>query len=222
MPDILSTESRATRSGAASSFRIRSSLPPWTADPKSGLPISRPMVLAMCGGLASWLIHYRWAMCLVACAGCAMPIIPSHRHFEPHSQRLPHRVKSPSVTTDCESCGERQRLKDYARRTLPYVAGPFLHGPGVDSPDAAPTLRPPHSKFHPVPTRPVFDASLVSFPHMDSSYELLPTPDPRSTQPVSAPWHPELGSPPRHWEDATESQPSRLPPELETLPIPME
>jgi hypothetical protein len=61
---------------------------------------------------------------------------------------------------------------------MPYCAGPFMHGqvePEYATQQA--TIQPPHSKFHPVPTRPVFEtrASYLS-PH-PMGVQLVPVPD---------------------------------------------
>lgn len=89
--------------------------------------------------------------------GCCGPYIGSQRgaDFLPAAGRVPH------VASDCEAdCGCGQGFPDGERRRglpsriLHAVAGPFTPHAIADPYQSA--AHPPHSKFHPVPTRPVF------------------------------------------------------------------
>lgn len=117
--------------------------------------------------------------------GCAAPMVPSqqlHHHLGRKMHGAPahlggHRF-SRQDTSDCDSCGERQRLQDYAHCVAPYVAGPFAHH-GASNLVAAeqPTIKPPHSRFHPVPTRPVFETRATYLPPQPMGVQLVPIPD---------------------------------------------
>ncbi|MBI2477627.1 MAG: hypothetical protein HYV60_02955 [Planctomycetia bacterium] len=117
------------------------------------------------------------AICAIAMSGCAAPMVPS--------QRL--------------SCEDRQRLQDYGRAAMPYVAGPFMHSRNERAYVAQQaTIQPPHSKFHPVPTRPVFENRAEYYPPQPMGVHLVPVPDngwhstvPRFHQP-----QPPLSNPP--------------------------
>lgn len=125
------------------------------------------------------------ALCAVTIAGCAAPVLPSQRIYDPTvAQTLGgpvpitgHRfgIQDPA---ECTSCQDRQRLQDYVACAQPYVSGPFMHH-GSASGYAAeqPTIRPPHSKFHPVPTRPVFRTRASYLPPQPIGVHLVPVPD---------------------------------------------
>jgi hypothetical protein len=88
------------------------------------------------------------AAILAAVPGCCGPMVISHR------------VSSPSIPADemtrchCGSIFEHAFLSAKSpHRPLP---GSDLASKGVIPPVDSDTIQPPHSKFHPVPTRPVF------------------------------------------------------------------
>jgi|GEM_PF-5623417 hypothetical protein len=125
------------------------------------------------------------AACAFAICGCAAPMIPSQRFQSVESLKtlsgpvplVGHRfgMQDPS---ECTSCEDRQRLQDYGHAAMPYVAGPFMH-PGNAPAYAAhqATIKPPHSKFHPVPTRPVFETRAEYHPPEPMGVHLVPVPD---------------------------------------------
>lgn len=125
------------------------------------------------------------AICALAVPGCAATMVPSQRLHEPEFAKVVggpvqlggHRFGM-HVSPECTSCENRQRLQDYAHHAMPYVAGPFMHGP-VESDFAVEqaTIQPPHSKFHPVPTRPVFETRAAYLPPQPMGVELVPVPD---------------------------------------------
>jgi hypothetical protein len=129
--------------------------------------------------------------------GC-VGLIPSQRLHTPQTAKghvFHGRTYSNPAASEC--CENRQRLED----ALPYVAGPFLPR-GADSaiPEPQPTIQAPHSKFHPVPTRPVFapsDGFLLSQP---IEVQLLPVPDDEAELIMPGPRtetvYPDLGLPP--------------------------
>ncbi|MEX0819551.1 MAG: hypothetical protein WD070_08150, partial [Pirellulaceae bacterium] len=123
------------------------------------------------------------AFCAIAVSGCTAAMVPSQRFHEPE---YPHLMSGPvqlggqrfgmQVASDCAPCEDRQRLQDYVHRAKPYVAGPFLHPGGEASFAPQATIQPPHSKFHPVPTRPVFETP-ASYHALDAADAFpLPTP----------------------------------------------
>ena len=127
---------------------------------------------------------------LLAMVGCC-GIIPSQR-FHPASI-ADHRVVSEQAVTQPAgqpACGGLHGPKHGCGGT-PVARGQELASGGPQS--AAPTLQPPHSKFHPVPTRPVF-APLVESPLPQA--RLAPTqagsPDGQLKTPMGVQ---ELGSP---------------------------
>lgn len=130
-----------------------------------------------------------WFACVATFAvtgGCAGPLL--------RSQRLPH------AEPDCHGHESRQRLRDVTRAALPYVAGPFLaphHARTQYSVEQA-TIRPPHSKFHPVPTRPVFEPQAASRPPQPLGVQLVPIPDHGVTSVPHTPTmvYPDIGLPP--------------------------
>jgi hypothetical protein len=77
------------------------------------------------------------------------------------------------IPPDCNSCENRQRLRDLA----PYVAGPFVHDSAAAYTTGQATIQPPHSKFHPVPTRPVFETSPTYSPPQPIGVQLVPVPE---------------------------------------------
>ena len=125
------------------------------------------------------------AACAFAICGCAAPMIPSQRFQSAESLKtlsgpvplVGHRfgMQDPS---ECASCEDRQRLQDYGHAAMPYVAGPFMH-PGNTPTYVAQqaTIKPPHSKFHPVPTRPVFETRAEYHPPEPMGVHLVPVPD---------------------------------------------
>ena len=125
------------------------------------------------------------ALCAIVMSGCAAPMIPSQRLDAIES---PHMLSGPvplvghrfgmQDPSECTSCEDRQRLQDYGHAVRPYVAGPFMH-PGNGTAYAAQqaTIQPPHSKFHPVPTRPVFETRAEYHPPEPMGVHLIPVPD---------------------------------------------
>lgn len=125
------------------------------------------------------------AVCALVLPGCAAPLIPSQRF---HEGELPHVLSGPvplgghrfgmQDPSECTSCEDRQRLGDYAHSAMPYVAGPFMHPSNrpADGVQQA-TIQPPHSKFHPVPTRPVFETRAEYHPPQPMGVQLLPVPE---------------------------------------------
>jgi hypothetical protein len=131
------------------------------------------------------------AFCTLAMSGCAATMIPSQRLHEPELSKVmagPVQVGGPALlgghrfgrqdSPACTSCEDRQRLEDYAHHAMPYVAGPFMHG-RVEPAHAVQqaTIQPPHSKFHPVPTRPVFETRASYLPPQPMGLQLVPVPD---------------------------------------------
>jgi len=134
--------------------------------------------------------HCMSTACLITLAlvsGCAGPLV--------RSQRLPHKQVSPAEDHADEP---RQRLRDLNQGTLPYVAGPFLrrrhHRMQYVAEQA--TIKPPSSKFHPVPTRPVFQPR-GSYSPPRPMVNLVPMLDPHR-HPHSTPetQYPDIGLPP--------------------------
>ncbi len=89
---------------------------------------------------------------LVVSAGCCAPLIRSDRLVD---------QPSPSVAKGEEAASTEvaiplfpDRLVGICRPLLHYLAGPFTPQETIDQYQSA--VQPPHSKFHPVPTRPVF------------------------------------------------------------------
>ena len=110
------------------------------------------------------------ALALGSLVGCAAPLVPSQqlhltRPIKGHV-RPRHKHFNPAGTV----CTDRQRLVD----ALPYVAGPFLpdHAAAGDS-----AVLPPHSKFHPVPTQPVFAPRDDYAPPQPIGPHLIPIPE---------------------------------------------
>ena len=143
---------------------------------------------------------------VLAMSGCATPMVPSQRLHESELTNVMsgpiqiggHRFKREDSSA-CSTCEDRQGLPDYTHRVMPYVAGPFMHH-GRDAEYAAQQamIAPPHSKFHPVPTRPVFETRDSYHPPQPIGVHLVPVPDqqsypmiPRLHQPDS-----QLGLPP--------------------------
>lgn len=121
----------------------------------------------------------------MAMSGCAVPVIPSQRL---HEGEFPTMLSGPVALgghrfgmqdpSECTSCEDRQRLQDYAHSAMPYVAGPFMHPsnrPAYGVEEA--TIQPPHSKFHPVPTRPVFENRAEYHPPQPMGVQLVPVPE---------------------------------------------
>lgn len=92
----------------------------------------------------------------------------------------------------------RQRLRDVAHAVGPYVAGPFHrrhHDPTQYAATQA-TIKPPHSKFHPVPTRPVFEPRGTYSPPRPI-VDLVPVPEPHLVpHGAGEMMYPDLGLPP--------------------------
>lgn len=125
------------------------------------------------------------ALCTFGVSGCAAPMQMPHRFHDPE---LAKTLSGPVPITggrfgmqdlsECTSCDDRQRLQDCVHVAMPYVAGPFMHhdSPQAYEPQQA-TIKPPHSKFHPVPTRPVFETrSTYHFPE-PMGVQLVPVPE---------------------------------------------
>ena len=116
------------------------------------------------------------AVYALAMLGCAAPVALSQRFYEPDASA-------------CTACEDRHGLHGIE----PYVAGPFMHRRGATEYMAQQaTIQPPHSKFHPVPARPVFETRASYLPPQPMGVELVPVPDqefrstmPRSHQPDS-------------------------------------
>ena len=105
---------------------------------------------------------------LAAGSGCASPLLLSERY----SAKQTCHEHVPGAA--CASCQEQHGI----RRALPYVAGPFLPRYGDPALISQPaTLQPPHSKFHPVPTRPVFERQPQYAPPELIGMGLVPQPD---------------------------------------------
>ncbi|MBC8352055.1 MAG: hypothetical protein H8E66_08695 [Planctomycetes bacterium] len=103
-------------------------------------------------------------------------------------------------SAECLPCEDRQRLQDYAHRSMPYMAGPFMHNRAdVDYAAQQATIQPPHSKFHPVPTRPVFETRMSYHPPQPIGVHLVPVPNQgtHSIMPQSPRSHDVLAQPPR-------------------------
>ncbi|MBP87960.1 MAG: hypothetical protein CMJ64_14755 [Planctomycetaceae bacterium] len=132
--------------------------------------------------------------CTTLVAGCAAPIIRSQRL--PIEQHAPHDHAGPH---DCLSCEGRQRLRDVVHGALPYVAGPFLHHQPPTQYAAQPaTIQSPHSKFHQVQTRPVFEPRHAYSPPRPIGVHLVPVPDHSfgSSPHAPATIFPDIGLPP--------------------------
>lgn len=146
------------------------------------------------------------AVCALATSGCAATMIPSQRLHEPELSKVvigPLQIGGQRFgmqdASECTSCEDRQRLQDYAHHAMPYVAGPFMHQraePEYAAQQA--TIQPPHSKFHPVPTHPVFETRASYLPPQPIGVHLVPVPDqgihsmpPRSHQTDSPPDPPD-------------------------------
>ena len=140
-------------------------------------------------------------LCALTIAGCAAPMVPSQQLHHPEvAQSLGGSVPITGLRfgmqdpADCHSCEDRQRLQDYVECATPYVAGPFMHHGGSQAYAAEQaTIQPPHSKFHPVPTRPVFETRANYLPPQPMGVHLVPVPDhgfhsamPRLSQPESS------------------------------------
>jgi len=143
------------------------------------------------------------AACTIVISGCATLMVPSQRLHEPElntgmSGPIPiggHRFGRQDSSA-CTACEDRQRLQDYTHCAIPYVAGPFMH-PGRDAEYVAEqaTIETPHSKFHPVPTRPVFETRASYHPPQPIGVHLVPVPDQHS-HPM--PMTPHLHEPDSH------------------------
>ena len=110
-------------------------------------------------------------------AGCCTPMIASHR-FNSHSGGDPG-----IEPCACQNVLEHASL--CARRPHGLLPGSDPDSKGM-FPAGSTMVQPPHSKFHPVPTRPVFESRDPSNPvglHELNS-ELVPTPAAESS-PVS-------------------------------------
>jgi hypothetical protein len=121
------------------------------------------------------------AACALAMSGCATSTVPSHKSYGPELSKAMggsmhfggQRFGMQDVSA-CAACEDRQRLQDYA----PYVAGPFMHPRGgTEYAAQQATIQPPHSKFHPVPARPVFETRASYLPPQPMGVELVPVPD---------------------------------------------
>lgn len=126
----------------------------------------------------------RWTLAVaISAVGCAQ--VPSHRTHDP----IPAKTISGPIqvgghrfemhdSKECSACDERQRLEDYVEVAAPYIAGPFLHHSGETAYAAGQsTIQPPHSKFHPVPVRPVFETRASYLPPQPIGVHLVPVPD---------------------------------------------
>ncbi len=123
------------------------------------------------------------AVCAIAISGCTATMVPSQRLHEAELSKVmggPVQIGGQrfGMHDECASCEDRQRLQDYAHHAAPYVGGPFMHsrgGPAYVAEQA--TIQPPHSKFHPVPTRPVFETRVSYHPPQPMGVQLVPVPD---------------------------------------------
>jgi hypothetical protein len=149
----------------------------------------------------------------IAVSGCAVQMVPSYRVHETAQTKGPSELlplvgyrSEKQAPSECASCEGRQRLGDYMRQVRPYVAGPFGQpcndsGAGYAAQQA--TLQPPHSKFHPVPTRPVFETQANYSPPQPIGVQLVPVPGHSHSHML-----PTIESP----EAATERLPTMEPP----------
>jgi hypothetical protein len=125
------------------------------------------------------------AICALTLSGCAAPMIPSPQL---QGDELSSMMSGPvplggyrfgvQDSAERNSCEDRQRLQDYCHAAKPYVAGPFMHPgnePAYEVQQA--TVQPPHSKFHPVPTRPVFETRPEYLPPQPMGVHLVPVPE---------------------------------------------
>lgn len=132
---------------------------------------------------------------LALVAGCAAPVIRSQRlHGGRHTLPAIYQGHDHALPHDCESCGSRQRLRDLA----PYVAGPLMHHQRQPYAPQQATIQPPHSKFHPVPTRPVFEQRHSYSPPDPIGVQLVPVPEDSFGPNAHAPAviFPDIGLPP--------------------------
>ncbi|MDA1050604.1 MAG: hypothetical protein O3C40_09000 [Planctomycetota bacterium] len=150
-------------------------------------------------------------MCAIAMSGCTAPMIPSQRFHEPELSNMmggPIQITSHRLgmqdASECASCEDRQRVQDYA----PYVAGPFMHRRDeLEYTAEQATIQPPHSKFHPVPTRPVFETRTSYQPPQPIGVHLVPVPDQESQPMLPRLYEPDsqFGLPPDPPATMTES-----------------
>jgi len=139
------------------------------------------------GGIYRWLV--RVALCAtVAVTGCCSPLVRSQRLTD----GLGFAESKPPPLPGAASPILFDRVLALCRPALHRFAGPFTRRDTAAQYQE--TIRPPHSKFHPVPTRPVFAPptentlpvwySGLSAPHsalpLEGGIELIPPPRNRS------------------------------------------
>ncbi len=107
---------------------------------------------------------------ILSLPGCCTPLIESRRFESP----LPyHAGPTPCA---CRNLFEHALL--FARSPHTPLPGSDLDSRGIVPPAGPDSILPPHSKFHPVPTRPVF-APRSEYPPpqpLDSRLQPVPTP----------------------------------------------
>ena len=97
------------------------------------------------------------AALVVAWTGCCGPYIRSQQSaYLPASEgHIPHPASGCGKGIDCaQGCYDGQLKLGLPQPILQAISGPFVPHEIVDPYQS--TMHPPHSKFHPIPTRPVF------------------------------------------------------------------
>ena len=104
---------------------------------------------------SSW--QFACAAFLVLGTGCSGPYIRSQQNAyqaAPHGEHSEHALVS-EIDVDCgHGCDDGQLKLGLPQFFLHAISGPFVPQEIVDPYQS--TALPPHSKFHPVPTRQVF------------------------------------------------------------------